>query len=609
MTITLGKTIKLGERATSEIISGNRVSHLYSVMITGFSGDEEVGLKLVSGHNYSKSGYDFEVKQTCTNSSISKQTDFLVKESDGSTTLPLTSDKWSLSLVAFDKGGNSKAIDVALVRQGVSVIDVVVDKVKLTDSSVFKVFADMGIAIADGQQLQYENHDDSGNAIIYSDAGILETCIKGRSKHRVTLWDNGNLYETYVKINNDGLPAKPVVSIMKKARLGYKTALASSDGYVLLEGVACRGMAQGSNYIKGNLFDLHMKANATAISGIQKRTGETFDGFYINAKSVFGSESGRPASRLKNCYEQALTLKRANNVKIDSDVQEGMPIKIYTGEGYTGTPQAMINNVSVPVTGSFPNLVVPTELASLADTFHGFELDTVLNLTIFHDAGHFDNEIIIRSLDGYERVQMTHLLESQEGDQSGGINTQVDGVVINHNAIMYYPSGQGLVIYENGDYEYSGGTLDVLIGKRLESGIQWYPYKFQESSVSESAIPVPAIQLANDITSLAACDVPHEPNYATEVNGDMASHLVVSSEGNYTLYYHVSDEVSNSAELVTQRSNLVQGKLATSTGAYSSWYWALINRFWHFIMISTTWNTQAHLDYLRGYPRYSVPHY
>lgn len=156
---------------------------------------------------------------------------------------------------------------------------------------------------------------------------------------------------------------------------------------------------------------------------------------------------------------------------IDSDVEEGTAISIYTGEGLTGTPEVLIDGVSVPYTGTFPNLTVPTDLVSKTAVFHGWDLDAPLVLRVNHDAGGYDNEIIIRSRTGYKRTQ---LIFPDTG--AGTLNSLLPDITLQHNDIVYYATANNTQVNETGYLMTDATSVDILVGKYAENGVFWYPY-------------------------------------------------------------------------------------------------------------------------------------
>jgi hypothetical protein len=204
MAISINPTIKKGDSIVTEIVSGGRVYNMYTVTGSELT-NAGAGVKLTSGA--------YEVPQTWYGIGNAGQDHFVPVEKSAGVTIPLTSPNHTVSLTAYDNTGDGNSVSLTLIRDRTTVIDVVAASAQLTAPSIFATFVSMGVTITDGQQLQYENVDDSGNAISYANTGIGTFPAGIRSRHRVCLWDAGTLYETYVEVDDDGLAADPAISV------------------------------------------------------------------------------------------------------------------------------------------------------------------------------------------------------------------------------------------------------------------------------------------------------------------------------------------------------------------------------------------------------------
>ena len=204
MAISINSTIKKGDTIVTEIVGGGRVYNMYTVTGSELN-NAGAGIKLTSGA--------YSVAQTWYGVNNVGADHFEIVPTAAGVTIPLTSPNHVVSLTIFDNSGDGNSVPVNYRRDRTTVIDVIAANADLTGASVFSVFVGMGVTIADGQQLQYENVDDSGNAVSYADTGIGTFTSGGRSRHRVCLWDSGTLYETYVEFDDDGLAGDPAISV------------------------------------------------------------------------------------------------------------------------------------------------------------------------------------------------------------------------------------------------------------------------------------------------------------------------------------------------------------------------------------------------------------
>jgi len=244
----------------------------------------------------------------------------------------------------------------------------------------------------------------------------------------------------------------------------------------------------------------------------------------------------------------------------DTDVNEGTSINIYTGDGLTGTPVVYINGVSVPYTGTLPNLVVPTDLTALSDVSHLFNLNYPLTLTVEYDAGTLDfGNIIIRSRTGYSLTQLTF-----PDTGAGTLNDEISGISLNHNDLVYYPIVSGTEVLENGYFYTDAASVDLVIGKfdagGLGGGVFWYPYTLNLSAYTGPDVTKPVITLTSGTDTITAGDtwVDAGATASDNVDGDITANIVVTGSvddttvGTYYKYYNVSDAAGNAADQVTR---------------------------------------------------------
>jgi len=203
MTVTIDSQIKIGLKVVTVLQSGKHVNYLYTVTGTGLN-NPGTGIKLVSG--------GISVEQDWYNENDPAQGHFIIRETDGINTLPLSSLNHALSLVIFDSDGDGTSVPVTVARVATGVIDVVAATASLTAPSIFAEFVAQGVTISDGQQLQFNVADDSGNPISYDSSGIGTLPQAVRSRHKVSLWSAGQLYDTYVSIDDDVMSGAPTVS-------------------------------------------------------------------------------------------------------------------------------------------------------------------------------------------------------------------------------------------------------------------------------------------------------------------------------------------------------------------------------------------------------------
>jgi len=216
---------------------------------------------------------------------------------------------------------------------------------------------------------------------------------------------------------------------------------------------------------------------------------------------------------------------------IDDDVEEGTPINIYTGSGLTGTPKVLINGVSVPFTGDFPNLVVTTDLTTISDVFHGFDLDAPLVLRVEHDAGGYNNDIIIRSRVGYTKTTMFF---PESG--TGTIDNLIPGISVKHTDVAYFPTINNTNVLANGRLLTDATTIPIIIGKYADDGIFWYPYTISFAAVAPALGSDVVVNVNDGETAVGTYDAltGTDPIVYTLTGADAATFNIDSATGAVT---------------------------------------------------------------------------